>query len=344
MESNFKSTVSIISPCKNEVNFIDKFIYDVFQQKLEGIELEIIIADGKSNDGTREKIEALSKKHNNIKLIINNKEIVSTGLNLAIDLSKSEYIIRMDIHTRYANDYIFNIVKILKTNIYQCVGGPWVPIANNLKSKAIKIAFQSRVISGGALSRSTNFNGLVDTVYLGAWRRDYLIELGCFDEDLIRNQDDELSLRIIKNGGRIFQSNSIRSKYSVRNKFRNLLKQYFQYGYWKFPILLKHKKQGKFRHLLPSFLVLSNLLIYILGLFLNYFLQSIILSLFGYYLLINFLLLIENKSTNNIKYIPLSSFAVLIMHFSYGLGYIYCLLKFLFTKKFISAKMSSLSR
>ena len=344
MESNFKCTVSVISPCKNEVKFIDQFIYDVLQQKLEGIELEILIADGKSNDGTKEKIELLSQKHKNIKLIINNKEIVSCVLNLAIGYSKSDYIIRMDIHTRYANNYIFNIVKLLKNNNYQCVGGPWVPISTNLKSKAIKLAFQSRIISGGALSRSPNFNGLVDTVYLGAWKRDYLISLGSFDEELIRNQDDELSLRIIKNGGRIFQSSSIKSKYSVRDKFRNLSKQYFQYGYWKFPIFIKHKYQAKLRHFLPSILVLSNIIVFILGFYLNYFLQTILFSLFGYYFLINLLLLIENKFINNIKYIPISSFAVLIMHFSYGLGYIYCLIKFLFTKKFISEKMSSLSR
>ena len=211
MEHIINSKVSIISPCRNEVKFIDKFIHDVLKQNLKGIELEILIADGESNDGTRTKIESLAKKYGNIKLIKNPGKIVSKGLNLALNYSKSEFIVRMDIHTKYSKNYVYSIVQLLRENDYQCVGGPWVPISRDFISKAIKLAFQSRVISGGAKSRSLSFNGLVDTVYLGAWKREYLIKLGGFDENFIRNQDDELSLRIIQNGGKIFQSSKIKS-------------------------------------------------------------------------------------------------------------------------------------
>ena len=344
MEHIINSKVSIISPCRNEVKFIDKFIHDVLKQNLKGIELEILIADGESNDGTRTKIESLAKKYGNIKLIKNPGKIVSKGLNLALNYSKSEFIVRMDIHTKYSKNYVYSIVQLLRENDYQCVGGPWVPISRDFISKAIKLAFQSRVISGGAKSRSLSFNGLVDTVYLGAWKREYLIKLGGFDENFIRNQDDELSLRIIQNGGKIFQSSKIKSQYFVRNKFSHLFKQYFQYGYWKFPILLKHKYQAKLRHFFPSLLVLTNLLFFIIGYYYNYFFQTIFSLMFGYYSFINLSLLIEGQFKNNIAYIPISSCAALIMHFSYGIGYLFCFIKYLITGQFHSKGMSSLSR
>ena len=185
---------------------------------------------------------------------------------------------------------------------------------------------------------------MVDTVYLGAWQREYLIKIGGFDENFIRNQDDELSLRIIKNGGKIFQSRKIKSQYFVRNKFSHLFKQYFQYGYWKFPILLKHKNQAKLRHFLPSLLVLTNLLFFIIGYFYNYFFQTIFLLIFCYYLFINLSLLIEGKFKNNIAYIPISSYAALIMHFSYGIGYLFCFIQYLLTGQFNTKGVSSLSR
>ena len=71
---------------------------------------------------------------------------------------------------------------------------------------AIAAAFQSRWLAGGARSRQLDYDGEVDTVYLGCWPRAGFERFGGFDEALVRNQDDEHNLRIVRGGGRVWQS------------------------------------------------------------------------------------------------------------------------------------------
>ena len=118
-------------------------------------------------------------------------------------------------------------------------------------------AFASRFGSGGAASRREDHEGEVDTVYLGAWRRDDLLRLGGFDEALVRNQDDELALRIVRSGGYVWQSAAIRSWYTPRASFMALFRQFWQYGYWKVAVIRKHRLPAAPRHLVPfGFLLL----------------------------------------------------------------------------------------
>ena len=337
--------VSVIAPCKNEVNHIDNFFYQIFQQKLDYIDLEVIIVDGMSNDGTREIINSYIKKNNNLKVIDNPRKIVSTGLNLAISQSTGQYIIRMDIHTDYHFNYIYNCVQLLLTNKYDCVGGSWIPISKGIIGKGIEIAFKSYILSGGAKSRDSNFSGSVDTVYLGSWPRQVLVNLGGFDEDLVRNQDDELSLRIINSGGIIFQSRLVKSFYKTRTNFRNLFKQFFQYGYWKFPILLKHKSQAKARHFLAPSIAFIYIVFSFVSIFSNLFPNLLLIfPIIIYFIILNIIIFFENSDSINLFMLLISSFSMLIMHASYGLGYLYCLLRYLVKKDFKNNYMSSLSR
>jgi len=76
-----------------------------------------------------------------------------------------------------------------------------------------------------------------------------------YDEEMVRNQDDELSLRLRKAGGKIIQSGKIKIKYFPRDRFKQLFKQFLQYGYWKVAIFKKHPKHVHWRHFLPAALV-----------------------------------------------------------------------------------------
>lgn len=244
--------VSIIVPCRNEAGHLAAFLTSVYAQILPvGFELEVVVADGASDDGTRAALAAWQERALRLAVIDNPQRIVSSGLNRAIAAAQGEVIVRMDVHTSYAPDYVAQCVAALESTGATCVGGPWRPVGEGWPQAAIAAAFQSRFGSGGAASRRLDFSGPVDTVYLGAWRREELMRLGGFDESLVRNQDDELNLRIVRSGGRVWQSADIRSTYTPRGSFSALFRQFYQYGYWKVPVIRKHRLPASPRHLAP---------------------------------------------------------------------------------------------
>ena len=250
--SDAPHTVSVIVPCRNEHAHIASFCADLARQTLpEGWVLQVLIADGRSDDGTRELLQSLCAETPRLQLIDNPQRIVSSGLNRAIDAACGEVIVRMDVHTSYATDYITECLAALQDTGATCVGGPWRPGGDGWPQAAIALAFQSRLGSGGAASRRLDYSGPVDTVYLGAWRREDLIRLGGFDESLVRNQDDELNLRIVRSGGIVWQHATIRSTYTPRASFVALFRQFYQYGYWKVPVIRKHRLPASPRHLAP---------------------------------------------------------------------------------------------
>ncbi len=149
------------------------------------------MAEGHSDDGTQEKLADLSREDDRLRIIDNPGRIVSTGLNAAIKQARGEFIVRMDAHTEYAPDYLRNCVQTLVTTGADCVGGPWIAQGTDYTSRTIAAAFQCRWVVGAARGHDCAFEGPVDTVYLGCWRKSAFERFGYFDEELVRNQDDE---------------------------------------------------------------------------------------------------------------------------------------------------------
>src|SRR6266516_3597262 len=251
-QSSIRPKVSIVIPCRNEADHIERCISSILAQEQPDGGFEIIVADGMSDDGTREVVEGMIARLRStglqttdhrttdhgttdprtegngqwsvvsrppVRLIDNPGRICSTGLNAAIRTAQGEIIIRMDAHTEYAADYIVRCVKTLEETGADNVGGPWIAKGNGYVSRAIAAAFQSPFAVGGARSHALNHEGPVDSVYLGCWRRGTFERFGYFDEELVRNQDDEHNLRIIRGGGKIWQSTKIKSWYRPRGSF-----------------------------------------------------------------------------------------------------------------------------
>jgi hypothetical protein len=109
---------------------------------------------------------------------------------------------------------------------------------------------------GAARFHDTGYEGPVDTVTYGCWRREAFTRFGYFDESLVRNQDDEHNLRIVRGGGRVWQSPEIVSWYWPRNSLSALFRQYFQYGFWKIAVIRKHRLPASIRHLIPGAFVM----------------------------------------------------------------------------------------
>jgi glycosyltransferase involved in cell wall biosynthesis len=258
--------ITIIVPCRNEADHIDRFLGCLFQQRLpQNTELEVLIADGASDDGTRQRIVHRGRQDPRLRVIDNPRKIVSAGLNAAIREARGEVIIRMDVHTVYARNYIAECLRALRESGADNVGGPWVAAGSTYLSKAIAVAFASRFVSGGGRAHDPNYEGDLDTVYLGCWRRETFEKYGLFDEDLVRSQDNELNLRIQRRGGRIWQTPRIRSRYAPRPSLGQLFRQYVQYGYWKVRVIQKHRIPASVRQLVPGGFVACLLLLAMLS-------------------------------------------------------------------------------
>ncbi|WP_119354869.1 glycosyltransferase family 2 protein [Azohydromonas sediminis] len=245
--------VSVVVPCRNEAAHVDAFVASVLAQRLpDGVALELIVADGASDDGTRERLAALAATDPRLKLIDNPQRIVAAGLNRALAAARGDVVVRMDVHTTYADDYVAQCLATLARTGADNVGGPWRAEGTGPWGRAIAAAFQSRWAAGGARSRSLSHDGPVDTVYLGCWPRATFERFGGFDETLVRNQDDEHNLRIVRGGGRVWQSPTIRSTYHPRESLAAFARQWLQYGYWKPFVMRKHGQPASARHLLPG--------------------------------------------------------------------------------------------
>jgi len=323
--------ISVIVPCRNEELYIREFMHSVLSQRLESDwELEVLIADGMSDDGTREML----RQYSQVRLIDNPRGIVSTGLNSSIRASAGEIIIRMDVHTTYAPDYIRECVRVLKQSGASNVGGPWVAKGRGVLGAAIAATFQSRFCTGAGRSHNPSYEGEVDTVYLGCWPRSVFDHTSQFDEELVRNQDDEFNLRLRRLGGRIWQSPRIQSFYSVRGSLSTLFRQYVQYGFWKVAVIRKHRTIDSWRHLCPAILVgsiLLSLLVLTLaamaGLSNVTFVVGIALAAaLAVYMLACLFSVVPFTGSIAPRALLIMPFVIPVYHFAYGIGFIVAML------------------
>jgi len=313
--------VSVIVPCRNEIRYIRPFLDSLAAQQLPpGVALEIFIADGMSDDGTRALLDRYAAAHPEVKVFDNPGRIVPTGLNEAIRRARGEVIIRLDVHSEYAPDYLAQCLAVLEETGADNVGGPARTMAEGYLQQAIALAYHSGFACGGARFHNPDYEGLVDTVTFGCWRKRTLEELGLFDEVLVRNQDDELNLRLVRRGGRVWQSPRIRCWFKPRSSLRALFRQYYQYGFWKVYVIRKHRLPASIRHLVPPLFVAGLLALPWLALVSAP--ARWLLALWGgSYLLANAAAtLLACKSQP--RFLPLMPVVFAAYHFSYGLGFL----------------------
>ena len=333
--------ISILIPILNEVHYIKNTIESVLAQDYPKELIEIIILDGMSNDGTRKIIKNFSSIHKRIKLIDNTNRIVSTALNLGIKKSKGDIIIRIDGHCVINNDFISRNVEVFnKYPEVVCTGGPINHQGKSNIGKAIALAMGHPLGIGNARHRYKNYEGLAEGAWNPAFRANIFDKVGYFDEDFIRNQDDEINYHINQAGGLIYLSQKIKIKYFVREKYKQLFNQYLQYGFWRIPFLLKHKKPASIRQIIPSIFFLLCSLLFITGFYYKSLFLMITLPLI--YILVLWLVsltMLLNEKVKVIKHFPL---AIFLMHFGYALGFYYGIYKINSWKK--NKKMRNISR
>ncbi len=316
--------VSIIIPCRNEASYIEGCLQSVLAQDAlpDGNSFEVIIADGMSDDDTREIVRQFGERDSRVRMIDNPKHIVPTGLNLAIRAAQGDVIVRMDAHTEYAPDYVRRCVQVLEKTGAANVGGPARTKASSYVQKANSLAYHSKFSVGGARFHDVTYEGYVDTVTYGCWLKETLEKIGLFDEELVRNQDDELNLRIVRQGGRVWQSPSIRSWYYPRDSIGKIFRQYFQYGYWKVRVIGKHRIPASWRHLVPVTFLIGLVVTGLLGLFHETFLQLFVAMIVCYGTVSAAASAIACRSPENWRFFPIMPFIFGAYHLGYGAGFL----------------------
>lgn len=318
--------VSVVIPCRNEYKYIAGLLDSIINQDYPKEKLEIIIADGMSDDGTRDIIKEYSEKYQYIKLIDNEKKIVPTALNKAIKMSKGEIIIRLDAHSEYPENYFSKLVEVSEKTRADNVGAMWetCPGADTLKAKAIALAMSHPFGVGNATYRTPTTKTEpfeVDTVPFGCYRRSVFEKIGYFDEELVRNQDNEFNERLLNHGGKILLIPTLKIKYFAREDFTKLWKMNYQYALFGPIVDKKLGKRTRIRKYIPSLFVLSLVLPWF-GLGLNKKMKYISYFSFISYLIVALCVVYKNvRRTNTLLFGVYLFGAFAVAHISYGIGF-----------------------
>lgn len=320
--------ISLLIPIRNEAAYIQRCLEAVLDQGYPAERIEILVADGLSDDGTREILNNIAEAHPRVQVFDNPRKIVASGLNTLTQHAKGEILIRVDGHCIIAPNYVSNCVHHIQEQGVDGVGGPMHSIGENFVSQTIALAMSSKFgVGGSAFRTQTGQTKLADTVPFPAYTRAIIEQVGPYDEELVRNQDDEYNYRIRKAGGQILLAEDVRSTYYSRGSLKGLWRQYFQYGFYKVRVLQKHPAQMRPRQFVPLAFVLALLAGKLLAIFTPWGWIPLT-ALLGAYLLANLaasLITVRNKGWRYLSLLPLA-FATL--HLSYGLGFLIGLFKF----------------
>jgi glycosyltransferase involved in cell wall biosynthesis len=320
--------VTIIMPIRNEADSIEQAIRSVLNNDYPAEKMEILVIDGMSNDGTRDIVDNLSKQDNRIRMLDNLKRITPAAMNIGINTARGDLFIRIDGHVEIPADFISKSIQCLHEHPEAWVAGGYIKtVADSFVGRAIASAMRSPIGVGNARFRLGDYEGWVDTLAFGIHHKWIVEKIGYFDEELVRNQDDEFNLRIILAGGKIWMSKAIQSTYFSRGSLRKLWKQYYQYGFWRIRTLQKHKRPASFRQLVPLLFVLSLLLLGLAGFLWKplWILLAIEAALYVMVLLIGAL---DVGRKSSWRYAPPGPVVFAILHFAYGFGSLWGIIRF----------------
>lgn len=320
--------LSVIIPCRNERRHIEACVRSILDQERPSGGMEVIVADGLSDDGTREILKRLAKEHPELRMVDNPRHLTPCAMNAGIREARGRYIAILGAHCDYAADYLRTCVELLDEHPeISCAGGPIISAGRSLFGQAVAAAMSHPVGIGNAKHRHPNFEGYAEGACYPVFRREVFETIGLYDEMLVRNQDDELNYRLTTQGGKVFLSPRARSTYFVRETAKSLFRQYFEYGYWRVAVIRKHRMPASFRHLVP--------LLFLIGLIASFTLAVIVpngwhfLMLAGpcVYALILGAVGIHLSRRAGWKVGALFPIAAATMHIAYAIGFIWGLFK-----------------
>ena len=323
VNSNGHPRVSIVMPCRNEAAYIGACLDSVLATDYPLDRLEVLVADGRSDDGTRAIVERCAAQHPCVRLLDNPARITPAALNTAIRAATGDVIIRMDAHGVYPREYVSRLVSALQESGADNVGGVVItlPADDTPVARAIALAFAHPLGVGNAYFRiGVAGPRWVDTVPFGCFRRELFDRVGMFDEELVRNQDDEFNLRLIGHGGRILLLPDVVSRYYARRSLGAVARMFYQYGYFK-PLVARKVERIMTRQLVPPLFVSSLLATAVLGIWVPAAWPALaaIAGVYGTLVLTGAALTVRKQG---VRCATALAAVFSIMHVSYGIGYL----------------------
>ena len=307
-------SISVILPVLNEEAHLEDAVHSILSQDYQG-KIEVILAVGPSHDRTLEIAQSISSRDSRVVLVDNPSGRTAAGLNLALNKSQSPVVVRVDGHAQIPNDYLRLIVEILYKTGAVNVGGVMAAVGTTPFERAVAGAMRSPLGVGASRFHTGGEAGVVDTVYLGAFRREALVAIGGFDERFTRAQDWELNFRLREKGGIVYFDPRLHVTYRPRSTVRALAKQYFEYGRWRRVVSRRHSGTINYRYLAPPFALVGFSLSVIAGFFL-----PILFIPAAIYLL--FVLAASVRIASSIREYFLLLAVIPTMHFAWGAGFI----------------------
>jgi len=316
-------TVTVIAPCRNEAGFILQTIQSIQENDYPSDLLEILVLDGMSTDGTRQIVQQISERDPRVRLVDNPHKIVPTAMNIGIREATGNYIVRIDCHARFADDYIRKCIEVSLRTEAANVGGYWrtLPGAVTPVARAIVLATTSPFgVGNSAFRLAENIEREADTVPFGTYRKSLIEKIGPYDERLVRNQDIELNSRLRKMGLKIIISPEIKLDYFNRATFRGIWQQSFNNGLWNPYTVWLTGGSLHLRHFIPMAFVGGIMALSMGALFLGGFLGIFLLGYIALYSICALIAARKQEPARHRTKIPLVMTAFLILHLSYGLG------------------------
>ena len=335
--------VSVVIPCRNEKVFVGRCIEAIYNSELpEHVHVKVIVVDGMSNDGTREELDRLQTIYTSLNVVDNIQQLTPIAFNLGIHYCDFDFLQIIGARHIITANYISKSIDILinKPEIW-CVGGKIKNVFTTEDSQVISEAMSTSFGMGLGNFRTLNESSFTDTVTSPMYPKFVFEKIGYFDEQLVRNQDDDFNFRVNKAGGKIWFESEIALDYYVRSNYSGLMKQFYQYGYWKVFVNTKHKTVTTWRQLIPPVFVLYVFSIVFLPFLPFLFTLFYSLPFILYLILLVFVSLrCAKKSTSVFAFIR----TFIILHFSYGSGYLHGILNFIILKRKPSKNQMRLSR
>lgn len=324
-------SISVIVPCFNESATIRNLLEALWLQTVGTDDLEVIVADGGSTDGTRQVIREYGNAHSELRVHIldNTRRTIPAALNLAIAASSGEVLVRLDAHSEPARDYIERCLETLDRTGAANVGGRWEikPSRDTWIARSIAAAAAHRLGAGGASYRVGGEEGPADTVPFGCFQRRWVERIGRFNEKLMTNEDYEFNYRIRMAGGVVWFNPRIRSVYYARPTISDLIRQYARYGYWKAQMVRMYPGSIRPRQALPPLFALSLVVLGVLS-FLWPFLRILLaVESIGYIALLSISAFIQAYSRRDLPLLVGFATATMLMHLSWGWSFLWGILK-----------------